>query len=195
MEKYTIAILFCLLIIGCDKDPRADYPYYEMDENFKAYFANFGEGSTYYYIDTVNNVTDTMIVTKHQSVTPPLNVADYNSENYVIDYDCSVTEDFTVRIETFPNGYNFGVETSGGSYSIEFDTMATFPSNGSKVYQLDSLTILNQTYQDVLCIEDDIGIWYERLYFAKDIGIILKETKDGGFTQVYYLVDYKIEPL
>ena len=194
MAKYMIITLFCLFIIGCNKDPRADYPYYEMDENFKAYFANFGEGSTYYYIDTVNNVTDTMIVTKHQSVTPPLNTADYNSENYRLDYDCILTENFRILLITYPGGFNFELHYSVGSYSIELDSTADFPNN-EHVYQLDSLTILDKSYKNILCVENGIGIWYERLYFAKNIGIILKETKAGGFTQVYYLFDYKIEPL
>lgn len=189
-------ILFYISILCCvqscyspEEWPGEDLPHYEMDEEFKAYFRPVNEGSTYIYLDTINGYIDTTTITRIQEKIGTVGDA-FTGEGYDIYHECTKTTDYRVRLRTIPDYsshehlYQLGAGIQINNKDGEIGPLPI-------IEKKDSIIIQGTPYYDVLVLNTG-SLWYERIWIAKDIGIIFKEVK-GSRTQRYFLQSYQLK--
>jgi hypothetical protein len=170
-----------------------------FDSTFASYMnATMGKGSTFIY-ETIDGLLDTTIVIysgEQWNIKIDENKA---FGGYELGFACSMTTDYQLSLVVSPPYNDSSVLSYGHSLSFAVGTSHDFYlKNGvfipiDKISFLDSVTIRGNTYYDVL-INSDRGPWYEEIWYAKGIGIIMK--KAWLLNQPYkefYLIDYDIK--
>lgn len=201
----TASIVF-LLLISCDRTPAVkptdppfdQVPFYPMHEDFLTWFAVPDSGSWYIYQDSASGVYDTTIVPKKMNIGGQVSLWGgaispiYKSEDYWTFYDCQLSHDFSLRISAKEDKFYFEVlYTSGASHSFWMDTTENY-STLDWIDFYDSVEIAGKTYRDVIALSDH-GLHYDRLWFARSVGIVLKESKHGAWDSTFYLIEYGLK--
>lgn len=183
MRIFILAI-FMILVSSCQFPDLPEHIEVQIHQKMKAFCLPIGEGATYIYVDTTSGELDTMIL---ENVDRTWNFyEDFKMEYFLLDYKCTNTPDFHVRLstnESFSEFQYFGLTgMASHKITINFDENIFYPTSTNVI--LDSMTILDNTYYQVL--ENSAhSLEYERFIFAKGVGIILKES-NPGFGQSFH---------
>lgn len=201
MRYHPLLLLPVIIILSaCKKEPPR--PYYPMDETFRSYFAPGRKGSEYVYIDTVHNEYDTVRCMGKEKNLGVYELG-YDSENYELYYQCSLTYKFIISLETF-----MGYDSAGGDQlKCAFSMSPLFLRNlyteyiwgkgfvydtfGS-VTHLDSVSLGGKEYKDILDIKGGMEDYW-RIMVARNIGIIYMDAKGPGFTGPYGLHEFHLQ--
>ncbi len=193
--KYIFAIFlfFCSALTACKFDDYiVEKPFIPLSEEMKSYFTFANEGSLYIYRDSASGDIDSTIVsnkTEGGFIGTP-----YIGEMYHIEYQSTKTQNFWAIISTNEEWERMRILfTVGTELMIRWDKETqSFTQPSSKYRLIDSVNLHGHIYRDVLEIQGDIE--FNRLWYAKNVGIILKDvssvlTPDSTFE----LIDYQLK--
>ncbi|MEX0966233.1 MAG: hypothetical protein WD077_03280 [Bacteroidia bacterium] len=175
--KFFLGLLLCVCFAaGCKDKNKDSKPHFQLDPEFKSYFVNGSVGTKYIYVDTGdNNLTEIAEIIEIREIIGELH-EDYTSENYVYEWKDNLHNlnslSFDIRrnehrssfiIHAPPFGSGQGITKTGNDWGPE-----------CCVRKLDSVEIFGTTYYDVLESNQRTLTYYDKLWFAKDVGIIAK---------------------
>ncbi|MCF8297936.1 MAG: hypothetical protein K9J13_10365 [Saprospiraceae bacterium] len=186
-----IIISLSLIFSNCKKKT-----YYPIPQEAIDYFACFGDGSEWTYMDkdsvlhkfTLNNFTKALYSNKDDK--------EWDAISYEIDATSYFSSNVKVRINWAEEDLDFGwrIDHWGGLFWIDGDkTYCYRDPNTYHNQKIDSMIICGVTYYDILPFTAN----YAKHFFAKNIGLIkyYKLHNSGNQTIVDSLsiVEYKIK--
>jgi len=188
MRKICLLFLIIFALFGCKKKT-----YKNIDIEVKLYFAFFNNNSYWVFIDTINNVKDSLYITNYSRVMQSPRGSKTKTYKECINYEYTnnspqlnvnineTSEDYSVIefLTTTPSIFNINTSIC---YS------ANFYSNISttNINYYSSYNAINKSYNDVLMLTTND----DTLYFAKNIGLIKYKNKINN--HYYYLNNYQI---
>lgn len=163
-----------------------------MPEEINAYFNIPTEGSIYIFEDSTRGVLDTSLIKRRDNLLSP--GPDYVGESFYIWYESGHSRDFQFDIQSSDKRARLHIYAppSGSSYLTWDKEQKSYISQSNCHQQLDSVILTNgQVYYDVF--ELTCAPYYQKMWFAKGIGLIMKEpvTVISGEHYYYELIDFQ----
>jgi hypothetical protein len=179
-------------ILGCKFDDYVvEKPEYFISDEINSFFNVPSEGSIYIFKDSASGDLDSTIVIDKDLVLNP--GPDYLGEGYSIEYTSTKTDDFRIDVYTTDNLESFRLMFTVGTWAVlrwdKQDKKFVFPSTDHRL--IDSVSLNGTTYYDILEIYNG-GLHYNRLWFAKDVGLILKDVSSISQDSVFELFKHQI---
>ena len=194
MKKSSLVIMTLICCLGSCRfdDFIVEKPYLPMPEAMNAYFNVPTEGSLYIFKDSISGILDTTFITSRDLVLSP--GPDYVGESFYIQYESGRTRKLHFDLRSSDKRVSLRIISppSSGRSDLTWDKeQKSYTYLPTCHQQLDSVVLDGQVYYDVF--EFLCAPYYQKMWFAKGIGLIMKEptTVISGEHHYYRLIDFQ----
>jgi hypothetical protein len=201
-KTFTLTLLLMAFIIGCIPDDEPLYncedpiPEYRLDEDFKAYL-DFQLGTYWVYEDSLSRMLDSVyIISNRNEIKEGISGrgcdARFRNEFiYMQQFSNGKGEQLTASTTFSGFGYQY-YNPQGRAGSLYKQKNEDKPSEQTIIKRdtIQNLTFENDNFSDVIIamspLRDSLGLSSDTLiqWWAKGIGVIRKESKDGGVQRI-----------
>jgi len=189
----TIFLFFGIGLIvpglgGCYKAPLLPHIEYKVsvDSTSKSYFASYHTGSQWIYQKEGSGSLDTVVESSYDNeyyeyTGDPLDVGNthYAYQNITVSYYSNISGSLTTsdnKDESDTNSTYCAIEGENASRETKGTFNGLYETFGYiSATILDTFTVLNHTFTNVLYLKGVMGPGYSEIYFAKNVGIIEKK--------------------
>ena len=201
-KSYLLTPISCLLLLSmaCGPEPQIPDPYcadrgcpvYEIPEDFKAWFMVPQEGATYLMQDSLTGRTERLrVVNRIDNYQPRVN---HEAENSMAEYQGDSIYTFQLEVGVNPRRVRLQTKIGAQINQIWRNEGEVHFSPERLIGLYDSVEVLGVTYHQVVEVKaETYGGVFQRLWFAKKVGIILIDYQGTYERSTFLLTSYQPE--
>ena len=187
----TIIISFLLVFSSCKKKT-----YYPIPQEAIDYFACYGNGSVWTYIDKDSTLHECTLINYTEALYSNWTHNEWDVITYELEDTSYWNSILKIQINWNEEDLDYGWRVKGWDGVFWTKDNQTFCFRTPNTYQnhkLDSIIVNNKTYFNILYFTSNYGEYF----FAKNIGLIkfykLNSSGNNAITDSLTIVDYKLK--